>query len=62
MGLVAYNRSGDDLAARGLYLDMPAWGHHVFAVDQLGPIRGERNGAGLTSEKESGRGGEHDIS
>ena len=27
-----YDRSGDDLAARGLYLDVPPWGHHVFEV------------------------------
>jgi len=29
---VVYDRSGDDLAARGLYLDVPPWGHHVFEV------------------------------
>jgi glycosidase len=27
-----YDRSGDDLAGRGLYLDMPAWGCHVFEL------------------------------
>lgn len=27
-----YDRDGDDLAARGLYLDMPAWGYHVFKM------------------------------
>ena len=27
-----YERAGDDLAGRGLYLDVPAWGHHVFEV------------------------------
>ena len=27
-----YDRSGDDLTERGLYLDMPAWGHQVFDV------------------------------
>ncbi len=26
----SYARAGDDLVDRGLYLDMPAWGHHVF--------------------------------
>jgi hypothetical protein len=30
MGPDRYERNGDDLAARGLYLDMPAWGYHVF--------------------------------
>jgi glycosidase len=29
---VNYEREGADLAARGLYLDVPAWGHHVFDV------------------------------
>jgi hypothetical protein len=27
-----YDRDGDDLQRRGLYLDMPEWGHHVFQV------------------------------
>jgi len=27
-----YERDGNDLAARGLYLDLPAWGTHVFEV------------------------------
>ena len=31
-----YERSGDELAERGLYLDMPAWGYHVFDIT-LGP-------------------------
>jgi len=30
-----YDRDGDDLARRGLYLDMPAWAFHVFAVDAI---------------------------
>ena len=33
---VAYERSGDDLERRGLYLDVPAWGHHVFQVRGIG--------------------------
>jgi hypothetical protein len=32
MGPARYERSGDDLVSRGLYLDMPAWGRHVFDV------------------------------
>jgi hypothetical protein len=31
-----YDRSGDDLAERGLYLDVPAWGFHVFEVSPTG--------------------------
>jgi glycosidase len=32
----AYDREGDELGPRGLYLDMPAWGYHVFAVSPAG--------------------------
>jgi hypothetical protein len=32
-GPARYEREADDLAARGLYLDLPAWGHHVFEVE-----------------------------
>jgi hypothetical protein len=32
---VQYDRAGDDLAQRGLYLDLPAWGHHVFEVTPI---------------------------
>lgn len=32
LGPARYERAGDDLATRGLYLDLPAWGYHVFAV------------------------------
>jgi hypothetical protein len=31
-GLAVYNRRGGDMTWQGLYLDMPAWGYHVFAV------------------------------
>jgi hypothetical protein len=31
-GPSVYDRSGTDLTGQGLYLDVPAWGHHVFAV------------------------------
>ena len=32
MSPARYEREGDDLISRGLYLDMPAWGYHVFEV------------------------------
>jgi glycosidase len=32
MGGAAFDRDGRDLEARGLYLDMPPWGYHVFEV------------------------------
>jgi hypothetical protein len=28
----SYDRSGDDLAERGMYLDIPAWQYHLFEV------------------------------
>jgi hypothetical protein len=34
MGTLAFDRDGRDLDARGLYLDLPPWGHHVFDVSQ----------------------------
>jgi hypothetical protein len=30
--MARYERAGDDLAGRGLYLDVPPWAHHVFEV------------------------------
>jgi hypothetical protein len=32
LGDAVYERHGDELLARGLYLDLPPWGHHVFEV------------------------------
>jgi hypothetical protein len=32
LGTAVYDRSGDDLSTRGLYLDLPAWGYHAFAL------------------------------
>jgi Alpha amylase, catalytic domain len=32
MGDAQYDRNGDDMYSRGLYLDMPAWGYHVFSL------------------------------
>ena len=29
-------RPGDDLLSRGLFVDIPAWGYHVFDVQTLG--------------------------
>jgi hypothetical protein len=30
-----YDRDGNELLVRGLYLDMPAWGYHIFEVSSL---------------------------
>jgi hypothetical protein len=35
LGSAVYEREGADLAARGLYLDMPAWGYHAFEVSPI---------------------------
>ena len=35
MGSPAFDREGSDLASRGLYLDMRAWGYHVFELIAL---------------------------
>ncbi|HEX8817268.1 MAG TPA: alpha-amylase family glycosyl hydrolase [Terriglobales bacterium] len=32
---ITYERNGDELLSRGLYLDMPPWGCHVFACKPL---------------------------
>jgi hypothetical protein len=32
MGPTRYDREGSDLMSRGLYLDLPPWGHHVFKI------------------------------
>jgi len=29
---IVYERDGDELLSRGLYLDMPAWGYHAFKL------------------------------
>ena len=34
MGSAVYDRADTDLAAQGLYLDMPPWGYHVFEMTQ----------------------------
>ena len=36
LGPARYRRAGDELAGRGLYLDMPAWGFHFFRVEAVG--------------------------
>jgi hypothetical protein len=35
LGDAVYDRKGDGLAEQGLYLDLPGWGHHAFAVTPL---------------------------
>jgi Alpha amylase, catalytic domain len=33
MGCATYDRDGSDVASRGLYLDLPPWGYHVFDIE-----------------------------
>ncbi len=33
MSAASYTRQGDELIQRGLYLDVPAWGYHVFELN-----------------------------
>jgi RimJ/RimL family protein N-acetyltransferase len=40
LGTALYDRSGDDLLGRGLYLDLPPWGRHVFEVLEPGAPAG----------------------
>lgn len=35
LGDAVYIRDGAELALRGLYLDLPAWGYHVFEVQPV---------------------------
>jgi hypothetical protein len=32
MGPASYDRDGNELVSRGLYLDVPAWSYHVFEM------------------------------
>jgi Alpha amylase, catalytic domain len=50
MGPSRFDREKHDLDARGLYLDMPAWGYHVFEVTALeGAQRDGRQPADVSS-------------
>jgi hypothetical protein len=35
LGNAVYDRNGNDLSNLGLYLDLPPWGYHVFAVEPV---------------------------
>ena len=42
---VVYDRPGDDVLSRGLYVDLPAYGGHLFRVTRQAPA-GQRRRAG----------------
>jgi hypothetical protein len=54
LGPARYERSGDELRTRGLYLDMPAWGHHFFDVTPI-PKPAERYDQGHIRKPEVAR-------
>jgi len=35
MSNAVYDRDGNDLLSKGMYLDMPAWGYHVFEMSPI---------------------------
>jgi len=39
IGPAGYNRNGDEILSRGLYLDLPAWGYHVFELSTVAVSR-----------------------
>jgi membrane-bound lytic murein transglycosylase B len=45
LGPACYAREGDELAGRGLYLDLPPWGHHLFEVTESASPEASRDGA-----------------
>ena len=36
LGPAVYERDGESLQSRGVYLDMPAWAYHVFTIERTG--------------------------
>lgn len=43
MGPASHDRDGSDLASRGLYLDMPPWSYHVFALASPSDVSAEND-------------------
>jgi glycosidase len=35
MSPVVYDREGNELLSRGIYLDMPEWGYHIFEISNI---------------------------
>jgi hypothetical protein len=46
LGDVTYDRPGDDLLVRGLYVDLPAYGCHLFRLTRESPRSGQRRRSG----------------
>ena len=54
LGDVVYDRTGDDLLTRGLYVDLPAYGGHLFRVTRQTPA-GQRRRAALADARAADR-------
>lgn len=52
LGPHRYDRSGDDLLTRGLYLDLPAYGCHLFRISRTSTRRGRGRPRGHLSGRE----------
>ena len=44
LGPAVYERDGSHLISPGLYLDLPAWGYHVFTLEATGSQSLARDG------------------
>jgi len=44
---IVYDRPGDDLLVRGLYVDLPPYGHHLFKVTRETAVHRRRSGLRL---------------
>ena len=44
---IVYDRPGDDLLVRGLYVDLPPYGHHLFKVTRETTVHRRRSGLRL---------------
>jgi len=43
LGSAEYDRDGNELESRGLYLDLPPWQAHIFSVTKVKEGPGERD-------------------
>jgi hypothetical protein len=55
MGPSEYDRDGDELLSGGLYLDVPAWGYHVFTLSSSLTTAIRDGGTETGSDSEAGR-------
>jgi len=51
MSSTTYEREGDEMVSRGLYLDTPPWGYHVFELTTVGSISAKERELQRTCEE-----------